>query len=312
MFFGLPCDSDKLEEVFDRPDGGLEISKGISTSVPDLDALRKSRPDQSPSEIGPNVIELCQMADITFMALHGSIGENGKLQATFDNLGIKYTGPNSLGCTLSMNKLVTKQIFKTSGVPTPRGTSLTSKTKDTPLDELGYYLPLVVKPCSNGSSIGVYICHTEEEYRAALDASFPQEQCVVIEEYIKGREFACGIIDGKALPVIEIVPKSGFFDYANKYQDGCTEEICPANIPEEIEQKMRKATERAFNALKLNVYSRADFLLDDKGNIYCLEVNTLPGMTPASLLPKEAAYTGIEYPELCDLIIEKSLDARYR
>ena len=96
VFFGLPYDSDKLEEIFDRPDGGLEISKGISTSVPDLDALRKSRPDQSPSEIGPNVIELCQMADITFMALHGSIGENGKLQATFDNLGIKYTGPNDL------------------------------------------------------------------------------------------------------------------------------------------------------------------------------------------------------------------------
>ena len=197
-------------------------------------------------------------------------------------------------------------------IPTPEGTWLYAKSKDKPLSDFGLSLPVVVKPCSGGSSIGVYICHTEEEYRAALDASFPQEQCVVIEKYIKGREFACGIIDGKALPVIEIVPKSGFFDYANKYQDGCTEEICPANIPEEIEQKMRKATERAFNALKLNVYSRADFLLDDKGNIYCLEVNTLPGMTPASLLPKEAAYTGIEYPELCDLIIEKSLDARYR
>ena len=117
VFFGLPYDSDKLEEVFGLPDAGLEISKGISTSVPDLDALRKSRPDQSASEIGPNVIELCQMADITFMALHGSIGENGKLQATFDNLGIKYTGPNSLGCTLSMNKLVTKQIFKTRNFP---------------------------------------------------------------------------------------------------------------------------------------------------------------------------------------------------
>ena len=211
VFFGLPCDSDKLEEVFDRPDGGLEISKGISTSVPDLDALRKSRPDQSPSEIGPNVIELCQMADITFMALHGSIGENGKLQATFDNLGIKYTGPNSLGCTLSMNKLVTKQIFKTSGVPTPRGTSLTSKTKDTPLDELGYYLPLVVKPCSNGSSIGVYICHTEEEYYDAIHKSFDVDNTdeVVIEPFIKGREFACGILAGKALPLVEIVPKDG-------------------------------------------------------------------------------------------------------
>ena len=213
---------------------------------------------------------------------------------------------------LAMDKSVTKQIFKMNHIPTPEGTWLYAKSKDKPLSDFGLSLPVVVKPCSGGSSIGVYICHTEEEYRAALDASFPQEQCVVIEEYIKGREFACGIIDGKALPVIEIVPKSGFFDYANKYQDGCTEEICPANIPEEIEQKMRKATERAFNALKLNVYSRADFLLDDKGNIYCLEVNTLPGMTPASLLPKEAAYTGIEYPELCDLIIEKSLDARYR
>ena len=201
VFFGLPYDSDKLEEIFDRPDGGLEISKGISTSVPDLGALRKSRPDQSPSEIGPNVIELCQMADITFMALHGSIGENGKLQATFDNLGIKYTGPNSLGCTLSMNKLVTKQIFKTSGVPTPRGTSLTVKTKDTRLDELGYYLPLVVKPCSNGSSIGVYICHTEEDYYDAIHKSFDIDNTdeVVIEPFIKGREFACGILAGKAL-----------------------------------------------------------------------------------------------------------------
>ena len=136
--------------------------------------------------------------------------------------------------------------------------------------------------------------------------------CVIIEKYIRGRAFACGIIDGKALPVIEIIPKSGFFDYANKYQAGGSEEICPANIPDEVAAKMMKATERAFRALKLNVYSRADFLLDEDGNIYCLEVNTLPGMTSASLLPKEAAAVGISYGELCELIIEKSLDARYR
>lgn len=312
VFMGLPNAPANLEEVFDFPDSNLKIAEGIKTTEPDLEAVKASREDKSDCFFGPNVIEICRLADIAFLGLHGGYGEDGRLQAAFDLLGIKYTGPDSLGNALAMDKSVTKQIFKMNHIPTPEGTWLYAKSKDKPLSDFGLSLPVVVKPCSGGSSIGVYICHTEEEYRAALDASFPQEQCVVIEEYIKGREFACGIIDGKALPVIEIVPKSGFFDYANKYQDGCTEEICPADIPEEIEQKMRKATERAFNALKLNVYSRADFLLDDKGNIYCLEVNTLPGMTPASLLPKEAAYTGIEYPELCDLIIEKSLDARYR
>lgn len=312
VFMGLPNAPANLEEVFDLPDSNLKIAEGIKTTEPDLEAVKASREDKSDCFFGPNVIEICRLADIAFLGLHGGYGEDGRLQAAFDLLGIKYTGPDSLGNALAMDKSVTKQIFKMNHIPTPEGTWLYAKSKDKPLSDFGLSLPVVVKPCSGGSSIGVYICHTEEEYHAALDASFPQEQCVVIEKYIKGREFACGIIDGKALPVIEIVPKSGFFDYANKYQDGCTEEICPANIPEEIEQKMRKATERAFNALKLNVYSRADFLLDDKGNIYCLEVNTLPGMTPASLLPKEAAYTGIEYPELCDLIIEKSLDARYR
>ena len=312
VFMGLPNAPANLEEVFDLPDSNLKIAEGIKTTEPDLEAVKASREDKSDCFFGPNVIEICRLADIAFLGLHGGYGEDGRLQAAFDLLGIKYTGPDSLGNALAMDKSVMKQIFKMNHIPTPEGTWLYAKSKDKPLSDFDLSLPVVVKPCSGGSSIGVYICHTEEDYRAALDASFPQEQCVVIEKYIKGREFACGIIDGKALPVIEIVPKSGFFDYANKYQDGCTEEICPANIPEEIEQKMRKATERAFNALKLNVYSRADFLLDDKGNIYCLEVNTLPGMTPASLLPKEAAYTGIEYPELCDLIIEKSLDARYR
>ena len=151
------------------------------------------------------------------MGLHGSIGEDGKLQATFDVLGIRYTGPGPLGCAVSMNKLVAKQIFKMSGVSTPRGTSLTRATKDTPLSELGYYLPLVIKPCSGGSSIGVFIVHTEEEYKDAIRQSFDinHEEEIVIEPYIKGREFACGIIAGKALPLVEIIPKSGFFNYEN-------------------------------------------------------------------------------------------------
>lgn len=312
VFMGLPYDSDKLEEVFTLPGHGLEIAKNIATEEPDLAAVKASRPDQSDCFLGPNVIELCRMADITFIGLHGGEGENGKLQATFDLLGIKYTGPNSLGCAAAMHKGIAKQIFLESGVPTPNGVCIHKNKNKKDLESLGLSLPVVVKPCSGGSSIGVYIVHTEEEYNEALEKSFRYEDELVIEEYVKGREFACGIIDDKALPPIEIIPKTGFFDYANKYQDGATEEVCPANISEEISEKMKDYTVRAFHALKLDVYSRADFLLDANNNLYCLEMNTLPGMTAASLLPKEAAVTGIEYGDLCELIIEKSLEARYK
>lgn len=312
VFLGLPDAPENLEEVFDLPNGNLVIAEGIKTTEPDIAAVKASRDDKSDCFFGPNVIELCRMADIAFLGLHGGYGEDGRLQAAFDLLGIRYTGPDSFGNALAMDKSVTKQIFQKSNIPTPEGTWLYKKSKDKPLSEFGLSLPVVVKPCTGGSSIGVYICHTDDEYQTAIEESFQKETCVIIEKYIKGREFACGIIDGKALPVIEIIPKTGFFDYANKYQAGCTEEICPANIPDDVAKQMMKATEHAFRALKLNVYSRADFLLDDEGNIYCLEVNTLPGMTAASLLPKEAGAAGIEYGELCELIIEKSMEARYR
>lgn len=308
VYLGFPYDADKLEEVFTLPGAGLEIAEGIKTTEPDLAAIKASREDQSDCFLGPNVIDICRLADIVFMGLHGDVGENGKLQATFDILGIRYTGPNYLGSALAMDKGIAKKIFKMSGVPTPLGTSIKKVQKDVALAELGLSLPVVVKPCSGGSSIGVYIVNTEEEYREAIEKSFKYEDEVVIEPYIKGREFACGIIDGKALPVIEIIPKTGFFDYANKYQAGATEEICPAPIPDEIAEKMQRATELAFKSLKLDIYSRADFLLDENGDIYCLEVNTLPGMTATSLLPQEAKAAGIEYGELCELIIKKSLE----
>lgn len=308
VFLGFPYASDKLEDVFTLPNAGLEIAEGIKTTEPDLKAVKASREDQSDCFTGPNVIDICRLADIVFMGLHGDVGENGKLQAAFDILGIKYTGPNYLGSALAMDKGITKQIFKHAGVPTPPGCSLPKEKKDTTPAELGLSLPVVVKPCSGGSSIGVYIVNTMEEYKDAVEKSFCYEDEIVIESYIKGREFACGIIDGKALPVIEIIPKSGFFDYANKYQADCTEEICPARIDAETAKRMQAATELAFKALKLDIYSRADFLLDTDGGIYCLEVNTLPGMTSASLLPKEAKAAGIEYGELCELIIQKSLE----
>lgn len=312
-FLGLPYDPEKLDEVFGLPDGGLGIAAGIQVTEPDLDALWASRPGDSPSYLGPNVLELCSMADITFMALHGSLGENGKLQATFDVLGIRYTGPNSLGCSLSMDKGVAKEIFKMRKIPTPDGTHLRRKDKDVPLASLGLQLPVVVKPCSGGSSLGVYIVYTDEEYRQAIENSFRKETEVVIEPFIDGREYACGIFDGKALPLVEIVPKDGFFDYANKYQLGGASEICPAkSLSPEVTAQIQAAGEKAFAALRLDVYSRADFIVDNHtGEFYCLEVNSLPGMTSASLLPKAAKAAGYEYGEFCEMIIQKSLEVRY-
>lgn len=313
-FMGLDWDSDKLEKVFDQEDGGLDIAADIQIKEPDLDALWASRPGDSLSYLGPNVLELCSMADITFMALHGSLGENGKLQAAFDILGIRYTGPNSLGCALSMDKGVTKEIFQAQGVPTPAGTHLFRKDKDCTLDELGFHLPVVVKPCSGGSSIGVHIVHTDAEYRDAIETSFKKEDEVVIEPFIDGREYACGIVDGKALPLVEIIPKDGVFDYVNKYQIGGASEICPAqSLNAEQTAQIQAAGEKAFDALRLDVYSRADFIVDNHtGEFYCLEVNSLPGMTGASLLPKAAKAAGYEYGEFCELIIRKSLETRYQ
>ena len=314
VYLGLPYDSDKLNEVFDLPDAGLEIASGIKTTAPDIEAVRASRPDQSECYLGPNVVELCRLADITFMGLHGSVGENGKMQATFDVLGIKYTGPNSLGCAMSMNKLVAKQVFKMTRVPTPRGTSLTEETKNTPLDELGYYLPLVVKPCSSGSSLGVYICHTEEDYKEAVRRSFDEDHQdeVVIEPFIKGREYACGILAGKALPLVEIIPRDEVFSYENKYQDGGATEICPpVYLDAKTMKKIQRAGEKAFDALRMDVYARADFIVDETdGRFYCLEMNGLPGMTPTSLLPRAALNAGMDYGELCEKIIEESMKVR--
>ena len=312
-FMGIPYDSDKLEELFTLPDGGLGIAKGIAISEPDLDALWASRPGDSPSYLGPNVLELCSMADITFMALHGSLGENGKLQATFDVLGIRYTGPNSLGCALSMDKGVTKEIFKMQGVPTPDGTHVFRKDKNITLEELGLKVPVVVKPCSGGSSIGVHIVHTDQEYKTAMELSFCKEEEVVIEPFIDGREYACGILDGKALPLVEIIPSDGFFDYVNKYQMGGASEICPAqSLDVQKTAQIQAAGEKAYAALRLDVYSRADFIVDNHtGEFYCMEINSLPGMTSASLLPKAAKASGYDYGEFCELIIQKSIETRY-
>ncbi len=269
----------------------------------DISEVKENRLDKSDRYIGENVIEICNEADITFLALHGGEGENGQLQAALDLLGIKYTGSGYLGSALAMNKGITKSVFIQNKISTPKGEIFKSEE-----EALGWSVfPCVVKPCSGGSSVGIAKAENREEYEAAVKDAFGFETEIVVEQFVKGREFSVGVLGGKALPPIEIAPKSGFYDYASKYQAGATVETCPADIDEATDKKLRAAAEAAYSALKLESYARVDFLLDENGQEFCLEANTLPGMTPTSLLPQEAAVEGMEYPELCEKIIEISL-----
>lgn len=301
VYLGLP-ELDLSGDVFAKYGRGEVEKPVISDGVPDLEKIRGLR--ENPEVfLGPNVMELCRMADIVFMALHGENGENGKLQATLDLFGIKYTGTGSLGSALAMHKGIAKQIFKEAGIPTPEGCYL-RKGQAVP-ENLPF--PCVVKPCSGGSSIGVSIVNSREELDKALGEAFLYEDEIVIEKYIRGREFSVGVLDGTALPIIEIIPKEGFYDYVNKYQAGKVLEVCPAELDETIATEMQKQAVNVYYALKLEAYGRIDFLLDEENQMYCLEANTLPGMTPMSLLPQEAAQIGLSYEELCEKIISISL-----
>lgn len=256
---------------------------------------------------GPNVLELCQAAEVVFMALHGEDGEGGKVQAVFDLMGIRYTGSGALGSAVAMDKGLSRKIFAANGIPAAVGMTLKKCDERKAPSENGVGLPCVVKPCCGGSSVGVEIAHTEEAYTAALDNAFSYEEEVVVEQYIAGREFSCGVVEGKAYPVIEIAPLVGFYDYKNKYQAGSAVETCPAELSEEKTKEMQRYAEMAFESLKLGCYARMDFMMAQDGSLYCLEANTLPGMTPTSLLPQEAAAVGIDFASLCEHLIQVSM-----
>lgn len=302
LYFGYTDGYTDPKEIFEKEYSGTPQA-GIS-EVPDLNAIRTQRADQSNSRIGGNLLEICGAADLVFMALHGEDGENGKIQAMFDVCGIKYTGCGYLGSTMAMNKGIAKQIFIQNNILTPRGIVI-NKYDQKPYQNAGF--PCVVKPRSGGSSVGTSIVNDESEYESALEFGFLYEDDLIVEQYIKGRECDVAVLAGRALPIIEICPKNGFYDYKNKYQSGLTDEYCPADLPAEITEKLQKAAVEVSKALTLEVYSRIDFIVAENGDVYCLEANTLPGMTPLSLLPQEAAADGISFEELCGIIVEESL-----
>lgn len=245
------------------------------------------------SEIGENIIECCKKADLVFLALHGDIGENGKLQALLELNNIKHTGSGYKGCMLAMDKNASKLIAKQNGIDTAAWNINCNET-------VGY--PCVVKPSNGGSSIGVTIVGNEKELADSMKSAKELDDTIIVEALLNGREFSVGILDNKPLPAIEIKPKQGFYDYKNKYQPGLTVEECPADIPCELEKRLEAQAIKMHKLLYLNYYSRIDFIVDNNNNIFFLEANALPGMTSTSLLPQEANVLGIDYDTLCEKI----------
>ena len=308
-FFGLENYDGPLAAVFDTPDG-LCGEVAIGHEAPDIAAVVAARRDRSPSRLGRGVLELCRLADCVFLGLHGADGEDGKLQAALELLGVPYTGSGPLASGMAMDKAVAKRIVSTAGVRTPEWRELCYEETDIPALAVTLPVPCAVKVVGGGSSIGVALPDTRGELAAALREVRRYGARVIVEEKIRGRELTVPVLDGRALSPIEIVPpEGGSFDYVAKYQSGLlgARELCPAPINARERELLCEAALRAHEALGLAVYSRSDFILDGEGRAWWLEVNTLPGMTPNSLIPKAAAVEGLSYAQLCEKIVALSM-----
>lgn len=276
-------------------------SYSVYENEPDLNQLiqkNKGRTDL----VGENIIKICKDADFCFLALHGDIGENGKLQALFDIYGIRYSGSSYKGSLLAMDKDVSKKLMRMNDILTPEWTVIDTN------ENVDFPVPCVVKPIDNGSSIGVEIVESKAELDEALKKTKKYKSKIMVEQKIEGREFSVGLLGDKVLPVIEIIPKQGFYNYENKYQNDATIEITPAEIPLDLSDRLSNITRLVSKTLELSIYSRVDFIITSDFEIYCIEANSLPGMTPTSLLPHEAAAAGISFPDLCEKIVELSLE----
>ena len=311
LFMGLEALPQDPESLFDAADGLCPDAR-IETTAPDLEAVRRSRRDQSPRVFGPNVLELCQMADIVFLGLHGQDGEDGRVQAALELLGVPYTGSGYLASAVAMDKAVAKRVMTAEGVPTPRWGVLAYRPEEACRLAQELPMPCVVKCTTGGSSLGVFLPEDRAELRDALVKVRQFGKEIIWEERIYGRELTVAVLGDRALPAVETTPAGKEFDYAAKYQKGGAKEICPAPLSPAEAAAAGELALRAHRALGLQVYSRTDMMLDKDGKLWCLEANSLPGMTPTSFVPQEAAAVGMSYGELCEEIVRLSLDIQRR
>jgi D-alanine-D-alanine ligase len=243
-------------------------------------------------------------ADVVFLALHGGAGEDGRIQAVLDLAGMTYTGSNHIASAAAMDKDLSKRLFRSAGISTPDW--LMAPVESNAVDAaLGW--PVVVKPNKQGSTVGLTLVHEAAQLQGAIDRALCFDDEVMLERFIPGREFTVGVLEGAALPVGEIITSGEVFDYESKYQAGGAREVFPADIPLAESALVRDYALRAHRVLKLGAYSRTDFRRDSAGAFWCLEANSLPGMTATSLLPQAAKAAGIEFPELLDRICRGAL-----
>jgi len=273
----------------------------VKTIPPDTKALvRMNAAMQGTLRTLPN-------ADVLFLALHGGQGEDGTLQALLDLTGVPYTGSGHLASALAMDKDLSKHLFRAAGVPTADWL-MAPATAEQVEATLGF--PVIVKPSKQGSTVGLSIVRTRGELQPAVDEAFVHDDEVMIEQFIAGRELTVGVLGDETLPVGEIIPKHEIYDYECKYTPGMAVEEFPARLTDDETKTVQSLARKAFVALKLRGYARIDFRMSPDGTFYCLEANTLPGMTQTSLIPQAAAAAGISFPELCDRIVQLALDRR--
>jgi len=255
-------------------------------------------------EIDPNPSQAWKPAagtEVVFMALHGTYGEDGQAQRVLDAVGIPYTGCDAESSAVAFDKILTKRRCIAAGVPTPRFEVV--ERRDTPWPE-GFPVPAVLKPARQGSSVGLRFIGDPGEWEAARDFAFQHDEVLLLEERVLGRETTVAVLDGRALPIVEVRPRSGNYDYANKYTAGATEYLCPAPFSGEVAGEIQSAALSACHAVGVRDYARVDVMVSGDLKPFVLEVNTLPGMTETSLFPKAALAAGIEYPELCQRMID--------
>jgi D-alanine-D-alanine ligase len=292
----------KIAVLQGGPSAEREVS--LRSGAAAVEALRAAGCDVTAVTVEGPHFTLPEGTELAFLALHGTFGEDGQVQDILTARRMPFTGADAATSRIAFDKEKTKEKFRAAGVPTPEG-QLVSR-----LDEVTLPLPLFVKPNAQGSSVGTHPATTRQELAAALADALKFGSAALVEKFIIGRELTVGVLGDEILPVVEIHPLDGFYDYANKYTKGRTEYFCPAPLPDEVTRAIQQHALAAHRSLGRTVYSRIDFLLGKDMTPCCLEVNTLPGMTATSLLPKAAAAVGLSFPQLCQKIVELSWAAR--
>lgn len=305
-FLGVDVKNDAEIDALFTTEPEDESKQLISDEVLTTEKINALRTDGTRGLFGKNVLEVCKAADIVYMGLHGEDGENGKVQAVLDLNEIKYTGSGTLASGLAMDKKFSKEIFFQNNIQTAK--YFATKTTDISGSEIGFGFPMVVKPANGGSSVGTSIVRDESELKNSVKEALKFDSEALIEEFVEGREFSIGLVNRHVYPAIEIVVDTGWYDFEHKFQENNVTHFItpPNNLDEKVHKQMQDLALKTFDALGMVNYGRVDFLLNEKGP-YVIEANSLPGMTPLSLLPQEAAAEGVSYADLCESIVNSKL-----